>query len=399
MVLKQLDWASVKNQFKQTWLTTLLSMVLFAGVTYFLIWAESQTIRSNLMLEELVSAAVTVDVHSDDEVSRLEGRVVHTVGPLRILEPITEPDYNIQVQAVKLRKRVQMYQWIEETSDQEHFLTEPGDESQKTYWYHKDWRDYVVDSNLFYIRPGHENPTSMPLFSETHVADYVKIGWLNLGLDVKRKVNDYYEIWSDSRPERTDIKLHSGFYFHGDSALEHEIGDLRVHFSYAGREEDIYTAVGLVEAGTIQPYTAPSFPSADPISLLRKGSFSLQQLHDLERRDANVHTWKYRFLGFIQVFASAMTLHPDWVPLFLQCTWVSNNLRRCSRVWVNFVLSVSYTLFIVSLPWLVHKPMFGLLVLCLAAAPALHYSTALARPAPREPRDPRAPTRWHNDYR
>lgn len=68
------------------------------------------------MLEELVSAAVTVDVHSDDEVSRLEGRVVHTVGPLRILEPITEPDYNIQVQAVKLRKRVQMYQWIEETS-------------------------------------------------------------------------------------------------------------------------------------------------------------------------------------------------------------------------------------------------------------------------------------------
>lgn len=58
-------------------------------------------------------------------------------------------------------------------------------------------------------------------------------------MDVKRKVNDYYEIWSDSRPERSDIKLHSGFYYHGDSALEHEIGDLRIHFSYAGREDDI----------------------------------------------------------------------------------------------------------------------------------------------------------------
>lgn len=59
------------------------------------------------------------------------------------------------------------------------------------------------------------------------------------GIDVKRKVTDYYEIWSDSRPERSDIKLHSGFYYHGDSPLEHQIGDLRIHFSYAGREDDI----------------------------------------------------------------------------------------------------------------------------------------------------------------
>ncbi|KAI8429834.1 hypothetical protein MSG28_000342 [Choristoneura fumiferana] len=299
------DLNAVKNQFKQTWLTTILSLILFAGVTYFLLWAESHTIQSNLMLEELVSSAVSIDVHTGDEAARYEGRVVHIVGPLRILEPISEPDYNIQVQAVKLRKRVQMYQWIEETTEQENFLSEPAEESQKTYWYHKDWRDYVVDSNLFYIRPGHHNPTSMPLFSETHIAENVKIGWLFLGVDVKRKVNDYYEIWSDSRPERSDIKLHSGFYYHGESALQHEVGDLRIHFSYAGREDDI--------DGVLQSYSPGNFPGADPISLLRKGSFSLQQLHDLESRAANVNTWKYRILGFVQVFASAMTLHPDWI--------------------------------------------------------------------------------------
>lgn len=66
------------------------------------------------------------------------------------------------------------------------------------------------------------------------------------GMDVKRKVNDYYEIWSDSRPERSDIKLHSGFYYHGESALQHEIGDLRIHFSYAGREDDIVSYIGIL---------------------------------------------------------------------------------------------------------------------------------------------------------
>ncbi|KOB53259.1 Transmembrane protein 43-like protein [Operophtera brumata] len=282
-----MDWTAVKHQFKQSWLTTVLSLILFSGVTYFLIWAEGKTIESNLMLEELVSAAESIDVHTGDDSARYEGRVVHIVGPLRVMEPISEPDYNIHVQAVKLRKRVQMYQWIEETTEQANFLSEPAEESQKTYWYHKDWRDYVVDSALFYIRPGHHNPTSIPMFSETHIAESVKVGWLHLGLDVKRKVNDYYEIWSDSRPERSDIKLHSGFYYHGESALQHNIGDLRIHFSYAGREDDI-------------PYSPQYFPTADPISLFRKGSYSLKQLFELEKHAANIHTWKYRLLGFVQ---------------------------------------------------------------------------------------------------
>ncbi|XP_039745035.1 transmembrane protein 43 homolog isoform X1 [Pararge aegeria] len=391
-----MDWTAVYNQFKQTWLTTILSLILFSGVTYFLIWSEGQTIRGNLILEELVSAAESIDVHNGDEAERYEGRVVHIVGPLRVLEPISEPDYNIHVQAVKLRKRVQMYQWIEETTETENFLSEPAEESQKTYWYHKDWRDHVVESSLFYIRPGHHNPASMPMFSETHIADNVKIGWMHLGLDVKRKVNDYYEIWSDTRPDRSDIKLHSGFYYHGNSALEHEIGDLRIHFSYAGREDDIYTAVGVVERGVLQPYSLEKFPTADPLSLMRKGSYSLKQLYDVEKSVVNTHTWKYRMLGFVQVFASAMTLHPEWLTLLfftvMQFHWISSNLRRCTRLWINLVLSFSYTMFIISIPWLFHKPTFGVMVLGGVVLPILHYSTLLSR----DPPDSIRYTRWED---
>lgn len=46
--------------------------------------------------------------------SRQNGEIIYIMTRLVTDEPLTEPDYNIQVQAVKLKRQVQMYQWVEE---------------------------------------------------------------------------------------------------------------------------------------------------------------------------------------------------------------------------------------------------------------------------------------------
>lgn len=367
---------AVFNQFKATWLTTIFSFLLFCAVTYLLFWNESQAIVITQALEEGTNLVVSVDPYSQNAETEYEGKLVHLTGSIQIMEPLTEPDYNIQVLSVKLKKRVQMYQWIEEVREKDDFGNNLDSEPDiNSYSYYTDWRDYLVDSSLFYMSPGHHNPKDMPISGQTHVAENVKIGRVFLGFDIKRKFADYYDITSDERPDRHDIKLHSGAYYHGADPLVHEVGDLRIIFSYAGRNNDEYSVIGVLEKSTIQPYMTEY--SAEPLILLRKGVFTATDMLSYEFRDASMVAWRYRAVGWFQMFAAAMSLHPDWFALLLSCKWVSPHLRNHGRLFTNFALSTCATLLIVSLAWIVYAPIVALTLLSVALMPIIYFSNLM----------------------
>jgi hypothetical protein len=110
---------------------------------------------------------------------------------------------------------------------------------ERTYYYTKDWRDQIIDSRSFYIRTGHHNPQSFPIDSKIHVADHVHIGQFTLGTDVISRINTFTELTSDTRPDDSSVKLHSGMYYHCNDVFEPEVGDIRIQFSFAGLQGEM----------------------------------------------------------------------------------------------------------------------------------------------------------------
>lgn len=75
---------------------------------------QRYTAKKIVSLDEALDKVVSVRVGGTSLGAYEDGQLLHISGTLKTDEPLTEPDYNIIVQAVKLKRRVQMYQWVEE---------------------------------------------------------------------------------------------------------------------------------------------------------------------------------------------------------------------------------------------------------------------------------------------
>ncbi|KAL2737200.1 transmembrane protein 43 isoform X3 [Vespula maculifrons] len=358
---------SVLEQFRESWLTAIIGSILFATGMCLLFWNEGKAVKVAYSLDEALQN-VAVLSNPFKLLPEFEGRLIHISGSLSISEPLTEPDHGIIMLSVKLKRRVQMYQWVE-IEEERSFggVTE----EEKHYYYTTEWKDKLIDSDHFYIRTGHHNPKEMPIKSQIQIANEVKIGAFILGLELKKKFNEFIEITSDERPERKDIKMHSGLYYHSTDLWNPQVGDIRIQFSYAGKQGDIYSIVGMMEKGVIVPYITSH---GEDILLQRKHKMTVDQMFHLEHMHNYWRTWSIRGLGWLVLFLAATCLANILKTLILNSTFLCGLIAIES---LTMSVSMSISLLVIGFAWVWYRPVIGL---CLALASILPfiYSTLTA---------------------
>lgn len=357
------------DHLRAQWFAALFGCILYITAIAILFWNEGRAVNNAMSLDEAMSNVYIANANHPIDPS-LEGRLIHITGKLTTGEPLTEPDYGIQVLAVKLKRRVQMYQWIEEEVEYkygESVATIEGND--RTYYYSMDWRDNIVDSSMFYIRSGHNNPTKFPIQTRVQLAEHVSIGYFELGSAVKSKVTRFIDLTSDSRPEDPSVKLHSGLYYHCNDVFNPEVGDLRIQFSFSGLEGTTYTVVGMLQNGKIVPY--PTTVNIN-VLLVFEGDLTLASALKAAHYSYKLTTWGFRFIGFVLLFFAITCTTALLQVLFCQNRLLWSIMPDADHpVTGNLILSFSIALAVTALAWIFHRPWIGCSMIFAAISPFL----------------------------
>lgn len=347
---------SLSSQLKRTWPIALIGVFgLIAGILV-IVWNEARAVETTKSLEEAILSVTAVSPDYPIDKDHI-GKLVYLTGIITVQEPLTEVDYGVSVLAVKLKRRVQMYQWIEEETQN---LNSDGNVIDNSYYYFMEWRDKLIDSTSFSTSAGHWNPKEFPIKSQTQINENVKVGNYVLGLDLKEKFGDYIEITSDERPERKDIKLHAGLYYHSHDVWNPEIGDIRIQFSYAGQHGQIVTLVAMLDdTNTLVPFKSKHGLN---ISILRLGFFSLEEVFVLEHAQNKFVTWLYRGGGWALLYLGCICLTNILRSLIIRSRFL-RDLLPTGHSSLKMTVSMSMSLFVTALAWMWYRPMLGVFLI------------------------------------
>ncbi|KAG4071187.1 hypothetical protein HA402_001177 [Bradysia odoriphaga] len=95
------------DHLRAQWLAALFGCILYTAAIAILFWNEGRAVNNAMSLDEAMSNVYIANANNPID-SSLEGRLIHITGKITTGEPLTEPDYGIQVLAVKLKRHVQL---------------------------------------------------------------------------------------------------------------------------------------------------------------------------------------------------------------------------------------------------------------------------------------------------
>lgn len=355
---------------------TVVGVGLFFLSFYVLFTNEGRALQTAASLDEGLSRVVSLHQYAGVD-RQNDHRPVHLSAKLRTSQPLHDPNYKVVVQAVKLKRQVEMYQWVEHQESRDY--QEDGEtKTETTYTYNTEWKAELINSRNFDKEMGHINPSAMAVESVTVVAPEVRVGPFVLSKGLVEQINDFQTL--NPRyvpPAELDafLTVHGEYFYHTPSPLRPQVGDVRVSFSFAGLSGEGFhpgpaqtvSVVAMQRGDNLMPFKTKS---GDTLEFLHLEERSAQEMFEKEHQHNNMVTWGLRAAGwalmFLGVSLTVRIFHTlvDWVPVLREL--VSMGLKLFA-----LCVSVSLSLLTVAVGWVFHRPLVAALLGGAALLPLL----------------------------
>ncbi len=349
-----------------------MGLVLVPASIGLLSWNEYRTIHRTHGLNEgagLVQSVADPAVASPS----LGGTLIHLNGKADTQERLRDEDFGIEEQAIRLTRKVQMFQWVEDEKTEKR-----GNKKTKTYTYRQSWVSGRENSASFKRRNGHENP--LPKFGKEELeAKRVNLGAYLLNKSLTGSIHSGETIeWTDeliaALPE--DILVNAStdgeyLYWSEKGKPSPEVpmlGDQRISFNIVRPTRvSLVSAVNENEPEQLRPY---STTNGEELERLYVGDFSAAEVFDKMQGENTMWAWILRaggffasFIGFTMIFG-VLSAFTDSIPLV-------GSMTRGIISFVAFLMAIVLTTLTIAFAWVAVRPLFAIPLIIVGVAAAV----------------------------
>lgn len=331
-------------------------ILLVIGIS--MLWTnEGRAVKTQSAINE--AKKVYVDVKSDKVDSKNEGKLVATKGKVTVSEDtiLKDSKYGISVNAIKMKRTVEMYQW-EETCE-----TDDNDKRKCTY--EKVWDDDLIDSEDF-EQENHDNPTTFPVESEVFAADEVKLGAFVLPEELVNKISynkkkDSEELQAEYNNSNEELKV-SDKYLTNVKEDNAEIGDIRISYSYLTPKT--VSVMAVQTDNTFEAFTSKR--GKDIYTIVEGNKTGIQILESMTSANTKAK-WFFRILGILITIGAFNSMF-NFINTLAGKVPVLGKIISGTTSVISGMLGVSVSLIVIAIAWFRFRPVLSIVLIALAVA-------------------------------
>ncbi len=344
----------------------LMGLILVVVSVGLLFWNEGRAIRTAQGLTE--GAGIVRSVSADSVDRSNDGRLIHVTGMLSTAGPVSDPDFGLKVQGVRLARHVEVYQWKEETHSETRTRLGGGEERTTTYKYVRTWSDKPIDSDRFKEPRGHTNPV-MVYQSRDEVAAGTRLGAFAVPDSLLHRFGEARrvaatEVQANALQIRVNkpVAVNDGVLYVGRDPSQPVIGDMRISFAVVPLQ---MASVVAAQAGSgFAPFPTHT---GTTVELIAAGSVPPQVMFQHAQEENVTFTWILRLAGVvIMLIGFSLVLRP--LSVVASVIPLLGDVMGAGTFLVALVCTAAIAPIVIAFGWLWYRPPVGIGVLVVGAA-------------------------------
>lgn len=335
-----------------------VGLLLMPVACVLLFWNEGRAVQTSRSLAEGAASVVAADAARIDPA--LEGRLVHVAGALRVPLPPADADFGVQAPAgaTRLLRRVEMFQWQEESRSETRTAFGGAQETVTTYSYRQVWAPDRIESSRFRNPDGHQNP-ELRFASTTRSAPEALLGARRLPEAQLRGVGEERPLTVEAGRAvlPAAARIAGGQILVGFDPDRPRIGDLRISFAFAAPE---VASVVARQAG--DGFGGFRAPSGDEILMVVAGQVPAAQMFAEAEAANRVLTWVLRVAGVLVVLVGfGLFLAP--LGVLASVSPFLGSVLSAGTWLVALLLTLLVSPLVIATAWLWYRPLVAIATL------------------------------------